>query len=264
MNRSHPYNTEFYKQQQGGSFRSAGVVVAALMRFINFNSVIDVGCGVGTWLRALMEHGVSDVVGVDGDYVDRAALQIPEDQFLSKDIRLPLEVGRRFELAMSLEVAEHLPAECAAGFVRELVGLAPVVLFSAAIPFQGGTSHINEQWPEYWSDLFKNYGYTPIDCIRPQVWNDPRVDWWYAQNILLYANEEVMASNVVLAEWSRRVPLSQLSIVHPRNYLRVAGTPPQSVRRSISLTAASIKNAFLGGLKRPNDSRHGGGPSTDS
>lgn len=250
MNKSQAYNAEFYERQREASFRSAEVVLPTLMRLVSFSSAVDVGCGVGTWLRALIERGVSDVLGIDGDYVSRAALQIPEDRFLPRDIRLPLALDRRFDLAMSLEVAEHLPAECAAALVRSLVGMAPVILFSAAIPFQGGTNHVNEQWPEYWANLFRSHGYAPIDCIRPDIWNDPRVEWWYAQNTLLYANEEGMARNPALVEFCTRTSLVPLCVVHPKNYLRIADAASPSLRRSMILTAAASKNAFLRRLKK--------------
>lgn len=238
------YNSEFYEGQQEGSFRSAEVIIGVLLRLISFRSVVDVGCGIGTWLRAVAMRGVSDFLGVDGEYVDRAKLQIREDQFVSRDVGLALTLDRRFDLAISLEVAEHLPAESAATLILSLVKLAPIVLFSAAIPFQGGTGHVNEQWPDYWTSLFRNHGYVPVDCIRPYVWDDPRVEWWYAQNILVYASPEGLSKNPALAEVERRKTLSQLSVVHPKNYLRLAHPPPPGFRRSLALTAASAKNAF--------------------
>src|SRR5208283_2885437 len=91
-------------------------------------------------------------------------------------------------LAMSLEVAEHLPPQSAKGFVDCLTRLAPVVLFSAAIPFQGENHHVNKQWPDYWVALFKADDYLPIDCIRGKIWGNDRVDYWYAQNMILFVN----------------------------------------------------------------------------
>jgi hypothetical protein len=143
-----------------------------------------------------------------------------------------------------MEVAEHLPAECAQNFIRSLVSLAPLVLFSAAIPFQGGTNHVNEQWPAYWAELFRTHGYSPIDCIRPYVWNDPRVEWWYAQNTFLYANAEGLSNNFALAQFSRQVSPSQLSIVHPRNYLTKASPQNPGLRKALLLTAVAVKRAL--------------------
>jgi hypothetical protein len=100
------------------------------------------------------------------------------------------DIGRRFDLACSLEVAEHLSPSVADQLVLALVKAAPVVLFSAAIPRQGGTSHVNEQWASYWAEKFKRHGYVAIDCLRPALHGDRRVDWWYRQNALIYCVPE--------------------------------------------------------------------------
>jgi SAM-dependent methyltransferase len=251
-----PYNTSFYDQQRGGSYDSAEVVIPHLLSLIRVRSAVDIGCGVATWLRALTEHGVSDVIGVDGDYVDRSAVQIPNDRFLALDICRPLNLDRRFDLALSLEVAEHLPLDCAEGFIESLTRLAPVILFSAAIPFQGGTNHVNEQWPEYWANIFDKHGYVPLDCIRRHVWNDTRVEWWYAQNVLVYANEEGLSMNPNLACCKEMRAERQLSLVHPRKYLLVADAPPPGLRQSIALTAAAANRALVKRLKRATKTLH--------
>jgi hypothetical protein len=150
------------------------------------NSVVDVGCGVGAWLRAFSRNGVRDYLGIDGDHVPLGLLSIPADRFRTADLRNLSTIGRRFDLACSLEVAEHLPADCARKFVELLTTAAPVVLFSAAIPYQGGTEHINEQWQIYWHALFAKRGYVAVDFIRPLIYANADVDWWYRQNILVY------------------------------------------------------------------------------
>ena len=242
---SSPYTSTFYHQQRCGSYSSAEVVIPRLLSLAQVHSAIDVGCGLATWLSVLRAHGISDIVGVDGDYVDRSAIQVPTDNYLALDIRQPLKLGRRFDLALSLEVAEHLPANCADGFVESLTRLAPVILFSAAIPFQGGTSHINEQWPEYWASIFEKHAYVPLDCIRRYIWNDARVEWWYAQNILVYANEEGLYKNPGLARHRQEKAAQQLSLVHPRKYLSAANPPHPGFRQALSLTATAARLAFI-------------------
>jgi SAM-dependent methyltransferase len=243
-----PYTASFYDRQREGSFTSAQAVIPRLLSLVRIQSAVDVGCGVGTWLKALMTHGVSDVLGIDGDYVDRRTIQVPAECFLALDIQQPLALGRQFDLALSLEVAEHLPAESAISFIDSLTSLAPVVLFSAAIPFQGGTSHVNEQWPEYWAGIFRKRGYVPIDCVRRHIWHDPRVEWWYAQNILVYASEEGLRRNPRLAECGDAG--MSLSIVHPRKYLLASEPPCPGLRRALSLTATAAKDAFVTRLGR--------------
>ena len=94
------------------------------------------------------------------------------------NLQNPFQINRRFDLVMTLEVAEHLPDTAAANFVESLTQLGPVILFSAAVPFQGGTGHVNEKWPDYWANLFSKHAYVPIDCIREKVWNNPDVQIW--------------------------------------------------------------------------------------
>jgi len=182
-------------------------------------SVIDIGCGIGNWLAVFREQGIEDLLGIDGDYVEEDQLLIPPDWFLAFDLTRPIHLERRFDLVVSLEVAEHLPAERSADFIRSLVKLGPVVLFSAAIPFQGGTHHVNEQWPEYWAELFQKHDYAAIDCIRPRIWTDDRVEWWYAQNVLLFAEKKHLADHPKLKAEVAQTRSQQLSVVHPRYWL---------------------------------------------
>jgi hypothetical protein len=176
---------------------------------------------LGIWLSVFEEFGVKDVFGIDGDYVDRRMLKIANDRFMAFDLKKPIQINRKFDLVVSLEVAEHLPDESARTFVQSLTRLGPVILFSAAIPFQGGTGHLNEQWPDYWANYFKDDDYEAIDCIRKRVWQDDRVDWWYAQNILLFARRDYASSNALLQQKLENTCPSQLSIVHPRKYLEL-------------------------------------------
>lgn len=211
------YSTTFYEQQQEGSLRSARRVLPHLIELVKPRSIVDVGCGVGTWLKAASELGVRDIAGLDGAYVDRSMLQIPLEQFTATDLSKPFRVPRTFDAAMSLEVAEHLPEASATTFVESLSLLAPVILFSAAIPKQMGEHHVNEQWQRWWGERFARVGYVALDCIRRRIWDDPQVEWWYAQNVLLMVREEYLtASPVLRQERDRNGPLT---VVHPRAYL---------------------------------------------
>jgi SAM-dependent methyltransferase len=219
--------------------RSSEVIVPLVLAFVPVRSVVDVGCGDGSWLAVFRRYGVEEILGLDGDYVDREALQIPPESFQACDLRNPLEIRREFDLAVSLEVAEHLPEPCAAMFIEGLVQLAPAVLFSAAIPFQGGTNHINEQWPDKWAELFKRHGYVAVDMIRKQVWRNETVDWWYAQNTILFVHPRLLEANAALKREFERTNPGQLSLVHPRKYLELA-TPPTP-----TATSWGVKGAFL-------------------
>jgi len=209
------YTKKFFKSIEPGSQRSAEEIVPLVLEFLQPHSVIDVGCGLGTWLSVFKQNGVHEVLGVDGAYVDRGMLQIAEREFISADLCEPLRLNNNFDLVLSLEVAEHLPPKSADTFVASLVGLGSVILFSAAIPFQGGTNHINAQWPDYWMQKFQSRGYVPIDCFRRRIWQNQNVEWWYAQNLLLYVEHRRLAEYPRLLQEFEKTCVSQLCIAHP-------------------------------------------------
>jgi hypothetical protein len=212
--------TEYFLLMQEYRRQAARIVLPLVVTLLEPTSVIDVGCAMGAWLSVFQELGVKDIVGIDAPGTDTDQLLIPQQCFLGHDLRQPLHLGRTFDLVVSLEVAEHLPPECAESFVQTLVELGPAVLFSAAIPLQGGSEHLNEQWQEYWANLFHARGYLAIDCVRRHVWNNPQVHFWYAQNTLLYVRPELLASIPHLAQDFERTARHQLSLVHPTCYLR--------------------------------------------
>lgn len=217
----------------GGSRQSARRVAPIVTGLLHPRSVVDIGCGVGTWLAAFRDLGIEDVVGYDGDYVDRSLLQIPAEAFHPVDLNQPLRLSRRFDLAVSLEVGEHLHPERSGSLVADLVAAAPVVLFSAAIPFQGGTDHINERWQDYWAEQFALHGYHPRDYVRPRIWDDPTVEPWYAQNTLLY-----VSSDTKLPE----TPGIPLRVVHPVVFQQNSTSPisGREIRRRARATALTL------------------------
>jgi SAM-dependent methyltransferase len=184
------YDRDYYAIKQGGWWASAAAIVPALLRWFPAHSVLDLGCGTGNLLATFARHGVSDLLGIDGDHVPRDLMHIAPVQFRIADLTRLDDVGRRFDIACSLEYAEHLPPQRAEAFVALLVAAAPVVLFSAAVPGQGGIGHINEQRQSYWAGLFARHSYVAVDCIRPAIYNAPGAEWYYAQNTLVYCPPE--------------------------------------------------------------------------
>lgn len=210
------YTSEFYQQIDDGSLKSAYFLAECVWDFLQPASVIDLGCGVGNVLSVFRDrYGVSDVTGVDGDYVDRSMLKIPQELFIPFDLGEPFSIDRRFDLAVSLEVAEHLEAPSADAFVDSLCALSDTVMFSAAIPLQGGVHHVNEQWPNYWAERFNARGYLTIDPFRRRLWDNDDVEWWYRQNLLLFATEEVVAANDALKAEHELTDERQLALIHP-------------------------------------------------
>lgn len=191
------------------------IVLPIVLNLLESKSIIDIGCGIGTWLSVAKDLGVSDVLGVDGDYVNSDLLikYINRDEFHSHDLTQPLDLGRKFDLCLCLEVAEHLPQEAAEILVQSLVCHSDYILFSAAIPGQGGQNHLNEQWPEYWEKLFNQYDFVFFDILRPLIWNESDVDFWYKQNLFLIGTKQ---NDLFKADWKE-----VLSLVHPHLFLEV-------------------------------------------
>ena len=209
-----PYPTVYYEALHPGSARSAQVVVRTLVDWLAPQSVIDVGCGAGAWAAAFADQGVDTVHGVDALWLPQDVLQIPASDFIAHDLRTPLSLNRQYDLVLSLEVAEHLPEAQAATFVASLVGLGDIVVFSAAIPNQGGHDHQNEQWPAYWAALFAEHDYVPVDVLRLPFWDDESVEWWYAQNMMVYMTPAARAAHAdaPVADKGDKAPPA---LVHP-------------------------------------------------
>lgn len=184
------YDRAYFVARQQGWTVSAEAVTGVLLALFPIRSVVEVGCGTGNLLAAFRAHGVTDVLGLDGPNVPRDLMQLPPGQVQSWDLDQLAPLPRRFDLACALEVGEHLPAAAAAQFVRMLTAAAPVVLFGAAIPGQGGPGHVNEQRQSWWADHFAAEGLVAVDCIRPALWDVPGVEWYYAQNILVYCRPD--------------------------------------------------------------------------
>lgn len=173
------------------STKDAAVVLKVLRQYYDFNSMLDVGCGTGTWLYvASNQLGLTDIKGVDASNYDASQFHIPPIQYQQNDLSVPLRLQRKFDLVICLEVAEHLPPKAAATLVESLISHGKVILFSAAIPGQGGQNHINEQWPVYWQALFAHHGYLAFDILRMKFWADDEIEPWYRQNMFIYAKPE--------------------------------------------------------------------------
>lgn len=242
---SQRYDHQFYADLEETALPSARRIVPMLRDWIAIDSVVDVGCGDGSWLSVFRQEGVGEVLGLDGPWVDVDQLKIPADCFARRSLEETLDLGdRRFDLAMTLEVAEHLPPARAESLVAELTAAAPVVFFSAATPDQGGAHHVNEQWPRYWADLFAGHGYRAIDSIRLAVWEDPAVCWWYKQNCLLFAAEAAIVANPGLRAEADRAPAVPPALIHPELFRQKVRLAEPSLGRWLKQGRRAIRRSL--------------------
>ena len=231
------YDAGFFTETEAGSIRSAGVVLPPLIERFAIRTAVDVGCGRGAWASVLIEHGV-DATGIDGAYIDLDALLIPRDRFLARDLSRSLGelrdglTGRDpVDLAVCLEVAEHLPTELSDALVDYLTRLGRVVLFSAAIPNQGGVRHTNERPQSYWVEKFARRDFVCFDLVRPGIWSNREVEPWYAQNAFVFVPaDEATRYGLGIVDRPRI-----LDVVHPGLDERHTAGGREELRRALLL-----------------------------
>ncbi|MGE0770988.1 MAG: class I SAM-dependent methyltransferase [Cyclobacteriaceae bacterium] len=183
------------------SMESPREVVPLVIELLRPSSVLDVGCGTGTWLKAFEENGVGDVMGIDDHTGHKMVISV--NKFVKRDVAKPFFLDRKFDLVLALEVAEHLEEVHVDAFLKNLVQHGDTILFSAAVPGQGGQHHVNEQWPDYWRARFAGLGYRFYDPLRLRLWANDQIQWWYKQNIFVVSKIELPFDE------------GSLSLVHP-------------------------------------------------
>jgi SAM-dependent methyltransferase len=192
------YDDAFFDSMTEGSLQSARVVVPILLNLVQPQSIIEIGCGRGAWLKVFQENGIAVIRGLDGPWVNHSNLLIDAANFHMVDFNQPFEIEGQYDLAVCLEVVEHVPDKAGRFLIRQLTRTAPLVLFSASIPGQEGLGHVNEQMPRYWESIFSEFGFRMLSPIRRHVLQDSRVEWWYRQNIILFASSDAIAKSPIL------------------------------------------------------------------
>ena len=213
------YGDTFYSKRNSDTENSARTILSLLFSFYKPQSMVDFGCGVGTWLKTGAQLGVLDFLGIEGEWLDKKHLVINKESFVNHDLTSKINLPKKYDLAISLEVAEHIEEKYASLFIENLTKASDVILFSAAIPGQRGSGHVNEKWPEYWIQKFETLEYIPFDIIRPSVWMDSSVKTWYKQNALVFVKKTKISE---LPSFSA-LPIREnaiWSIVHPDTFRR--------------------------------------------
>lgn len=206
------YDSSWLESVSGSNWNSATTLVPLIVGKYQPKSVVDFGCGLGIWGRALLDISPqTKYLGIDGPYVNTDMLKIPTEFFMPKDLNYFIEVGS-FEMAFCLETIEHIEPENSENLIQSLVRSSNRIVFSGAIPNQGGTHHVNEQWLSYWIEKFGKHGYIADFNLRKEIWNDDKIQYHYRQNVVIFEK-----STTYSTESSRSCEI--IDAVHPQAFL---------------------------------------------
>ncbi|MCC5931175.1 MAG: class I SAM-dependent methyltransferase [Cyclobacteriaceae bacterium] len=214
--------------------RSAKIIFPILIdNLFNFKSIVDFGCGNGSWISAYKEiDRNADILGIDVENYTSNHL-IGHHEYIRSDLTKKIALNKTFDLVISLETAEHIDEEYSQIFINNLVSHGELILFSAAIPGQGGINHVNEQWHSYWFEIFKKYGFECYD-FRSIIWDNSQIDFWYRQNLLIYSKRKL------------NLPVlnsSMIDVIHPEMWLYKKHYPNEYLKH-LSDGKIGIKNSL--------------------
>jgi len=211
------YTQDYYQKHLAGALSSAESILRLLSSFYKPSSVLDLGCGSGAWLKVAKRLFHSRVLGVDQHSYQDIKMLIQPNEYMVHNLETPLFIREKFDLVISLEVAEHITENCEDVLIDSVCRHGDVILFSAALPMQGGTGHINEKACSYWALKFAKNDYYAIDCIRPRIWDNSNVEIWYRNNAILFASKKQKN------ELEKQLSLIKypLDIIHPQMLERI-------------------------------------------
>ena len=244
------------RQVTGAPMMAQRLMLEHLARYHPFGSVADIGCGGGNWLAAaqgLGARGGGRLAGFDLVPVPDEALAVARELITITDLTQPMSVEERFDLAISTEVAEHVGAEHADTFIANLCGFSDIILFSAALPYQGGIHHVNENWVEYWNRKFRRQDFVCFDIFREVFWNDTRIPYFYRQNCLLYVKGKWAAA---LQARGLAPTIEPRSLVHPELLLQAVNRARPERQRQFLRDARLLYRVAVAGEAPDEGERH--------
>jgi SAM-dependent methyltransferase len=205
---------KYFHDDEHHNLVAPSIIMPYILSGIKPKSVVDIGCGIGTFLHVCKNNGIDDILGIDGEWTDQNLLSkyIDLSEFQIADLESKLQIKRKFDLAICLEVAEHLREDSAKTIVSNLVNLSDIIIFSAAFPGQGGQNHLNEQWPSYWAKIFNDYDFNFFDVLRPIFWENEKIPIWYKQNMFLVVKN---GKEEILRYFKSKMNEPLINFVHP-------------------------------------------------
>jgi hypothetical protein len=193
-------------------------IIPIILNLFNrkIESVIDFGCGCGSWLEVCKQNEITNVLGLDL-FCPEEYLRIDKNEFVKHDISKEYNNENKYDLVISIETAEHIESEYKEVYINNLVKSGDIILFSAAIPGQWGIHHVNCNWLEYWVKMFNDRGFDCID-IRYKWWgNNYNIPPIYKQNVVLFVSKDYLKIN----KWLYNESVYMGSVIHPGFYSTV-------------------------------------------
>lgn len=207
------YDNRLYDWIARMAGQDAEIILSYIVKWLKPSSVVDFGCGEGLWLNVVKRLDADICIrGIDGDYIDKNRLKIPIETFQIADLSKPLKMDTRFDLAISTEVGEHIDEQYSEQFIDNITNASDNVLFTAAIPGQGGINHVNEQWQGYWCEKFKRRGFSVNLSVRNFFWDNEKITSWRRQNLLFFSKDRNHIPSF---------PIELYDIVHPNSFTRL-------------------------------------------
>jgi SAM-dependent methyltransferase len=192
-----PYTESYYENITEDATRSRDAVFE-ILGIDKSVTVVDCGGGTGGWGVGLKNYTCIDY------RVPLDALLINPEQYIDQDLRKPFNMGEKFDVVISCEVIEHLEEEFTDTFIDNVCRLVKddgVIIFSGAVPNQGGNNHLTERFQTHWAKKFRERGFygTQHPCIK----RDERIALYYRQNIVIYKKGEIFSDveDFVLPEY---------------------------------------------------------------
>jgi hypothetical protein len=184
------YDSSFYTGMKDDHYHSAVKFFKHLFQHYRPDSLVDFGAGTGAWIKAARDLGVKTILGIEGEWVKNSASHIvPGLPYHYQNMEDPVCLERHFDMAMSLDVAEHLTQSRADTFLDDMCTAADFIMFGAAMSLQLGANHINEQNQTYWIEKFRARGYICRDFFRAPLWFHNDIQANYLQNTFVFVRQ---------------------------------------------------------------------------